>query len=148
MYICNQIKFGYLLSPLDDTQTIEDDYAQLTNIMLEASGKRFLCLTRWERLLLCHGILFYSSGLSYDVSSPTADGICDATCQNHSWLWWNFPHQFGTPSGASTAHGMVPKSAGPQTQIDPRRRRKVRLFLSYSVILFKNKKKSKPVNGS
>jgi hypothetical protein len=39
VYICNQIKFGYLLSPLDETMTIEDDYAQLTNIMLEASGK-------------------------------------------------------------------------------------------------------------
>ncbi|XP_046657992.1 glycosyltransferase 25 family member-like [Daphnia pulicaria] len=37
VYICNQIKFGYLLSPLDETMTIEDDYAQLTNIMLEAS---------------------------------------------------------------------------------------------------------------
>ncbi|XP_057376858.1 glycosyltransferase 25 family member-like [Daphnia carinata] len=37
VYICNQIKFGYLLSPLDESQTIQDDYAQLTNIMLEAS---------------------------------------------------------------------------------------------------------------
>lgn len=44
VYICNQIKFGYLLAPLDESQTIQDDYAQLTNIMLEASGNSFFFL--------------------------------------------------------------------------------------------------------
>ena len=35
--VCNDVKYGFILSPLEDGQTIEDDYAQLTNIRLEAS---------------------------------------------------------------------------------------------------------------
>ncbi len=38
VYVCNNVRFGYILSPLEDTQTIEDDYAQLVNVRIEASG--------------------------------------------------------------------------------------------------------------
>ena len=42
MYIvCNDVKYGYILSPLEEGQTIEDDHAQLLNLRLEASGTTY-----------------------------------------------------------------------------------------------------------
>lgn len=35
--VCNDVKYGFILSPLEDGQTIEDDDTQLTNVRLEAS---------------------------------------------------------------------------------------------------------------
>lgn len=38
VYVCNQDRYGYILTPLEDSQSIEDDYLQLTNLLMEASG--------------------------------------------------------------------------------------------------------------
>ena len=41
VYVCNHEKYGYLSTPLEETQTMEDDYAQLLNLKVEASGNIF-----------------------------------------------------------------------------------------------------------
>jgi len=37
IYVCNHEKFGFIMAPLDDDQTIQDDFNQLLNIKQEAS---------------------------------------------------------------------------------------------------------------
>lgn len=37
VYVCNHINYGYLTTPLEESMTIEDDFAQLVNLRVEAS---------------------------------------------------------------------------------------------------------------
>jgi len=37
VYVCNHEKYGYLTTPLEESQTMNDDFAQLLNLRIEAS---------------------------------------------------------------------------------------------------------------
>jgi len=37
VYVCNHEKYGFLTTPLEESQTMKDDYAQLLNLKVEAS---------------------------------------------------------------------------------------------------------------
>lgn len=50
MYVCNEVRYGFIPTPLEDTQGIEDDYAQITNLKLEASGTVFGIILRMFKL--------------------------------------------------------------------------------------------------
>jgi len=41
--VCNEEVYGFVMAPLEDGQTIDDDKRQLSNIKHEASGNQWIC---------------------------------------------------------------------------------------------------------
>lgn len=64
MYICNNDRYGYILSPLEEGMSIQDDVMQLKNVLLEASGTPFRAIKCYATLML---------GLTSTVDFPTME---------------------------------------------------------------------------
>lgn len=56
VYVCNHERFGYVLSPMEDDQTIKDDLDQLLSVKQEASGNEKRRTWRAQRF----GVLDFS----------------------------------------------------------------------------------------
>ena len=104
MYVCNEVRFGFIPTPLEDTQSIEDDYAQITNLKIEASGIVFLLLS--IALKITVPSVWRPSVLPADGSPSAADFTREIPAEGQTGIRRSVPHQLGTPPGATRTNGM------------------------------------------
>ena len=119
IYVCNHEKFGFIMAPLDDDQTIQDDFNQLLNIKQEASGNQsaiawllfelfFYPVSNHNRIIEIRLL----SGFPADGGPSVVDRLRRRSRQRQIGFRWHIPDQLGATAGTPPPNGVVATPVG------------------------------------